>query len=698
MIITIKNCNNIINGKLAIEENRLNIKYGINGTGKTTISRGIEYVAKKDLSSLKLLTPYVNIDTEEVDNLPQIEGVPDDTHISIFNEDYVNQFVFIEDELIKNSFDIFVKTEKYEEYAEEISQKMSSIHTMFQTFPELESLINDMNDFISSFGPTTNKGISAKGGLVKGLSRGNIITHIPTGLEDYTDYLKNEKNAAWLKWQAAGRTYLEISSKCPFCANDITTQSEKIEKLGREYDAKVIEHLSKIILLFDRLGDYFSPETNENVNIIARSITGLSEEQKEYLVGIKKNVDIILCKLQSLKNLGFSSLKNVDKLRETIEKMKIDMRYIPHLNTNYTIQKIEIINSAIDELLNCVGELQGAINKQKIEINNTINKYCNEINDFLRNAGYPYTVSIMEESNHSYKLKLMYSKSSDAITSVKSHLSYGERNAFALVLFMYQAVYNQSNFIVLDDPISSFDQNKKFAILDMLFIRNSSLRGKTVLMLTHDLEPVIDAIYNHPHFFEKVPKATFLDNNKGILSEIEISKDDIKSSVKIASDNVRRLENKVSKTIFLRRLIEISEGKNSAWHLLSNLIHRKENPVIGEEHMSEQSIKEAVERIQKDIDGFNYKEMLKSIGDNNYLIGLYDSAKSNYEKVQIYRILSNQKNKSHVVSKFINETYHVENDYLFHLDPVKYNTIPNYIIAECDKEINQLRKKRSNNP
>lgn len=692
MIITIKNCNNIRNGKVVIEDNHLNIKYGINGTGKSTISKGIEYVANKDSSGLKRLTPYFNIGTTDDANLPCIEGVPDETRIALFNEDYVNQYVFMEDELIKNSFDIFVRTTKYDECAEKISQLISSIHKMFENFPELESLINDMNEFVSSFGPNTKNGISAKGELVKGLSKGNIITNIPTGLEDFTEYLRNEKNSAWLKWQATGRTYLEISSKCPFCANDIQSRRGIIEKLSKEYDAKVIEHLSKIISLFERLGHYFSQDTKNNVNDIARSITGLSMEQKEYLVGIKNNVELILKKLQSLKNLGFASLKDVDVLRDTIESMKIDMKYIPHLNTEYTIQKIEIINSSIDELLNCVGELQGAINIQKIEIKNTINKYSKEINTFLKNAGYPYIVSIMEESNQSYKLKLLFNDSSSAVSSVKSHLSYGERNAFALVLFMYQAIYNQSNFIVLDDPISSFDQNKKFAILDMLFIKNSSLRGKTVLMLTHDFEPVIDAIYNHPDFFDRIPKAMFLDNNEGYLKEIVITREDIKSSVKIAKDNVRCLSNIVSKTIFLRRLIEISEGKTSAWHLLSNLIHRREIPVIGDEQMSEDSIKEAVDRIQKDIEGFNYDELLKNAFDNNNLFALYDSVQSKYEKLQIYRILFDPKKKSHVVRKFINETYHVENDYLFQLDPVKFNTIPNYIIAECDKEVNQIRR------
>ena len=41
MFIDIKNCNNIDNAKIEIKENRLNIKYAINGIGKSTISSAI---------------------------------------------------------------------------------------------------------------------------------------------------------------------------------------------------------------------------------------------------------------------------------------------------------------------------------------------------------------------------------------------------------------------------------------------------------------------------------------------------------------------------------------------------------------------------------------------------------------------------------------------------------------------------------
>ena len=55
---------------------------------------------------------------------------------------------------------------------------------------------------------------------------------------------------------------------------------------------------------------------------------------------------------------------------------------------------------------------------------------------FLRYAGYKYSVH-MEAEGNSYKMKLRHHDFAEYIPNGALHLSYGERNAFALVLFMY---------------------------------------------------------------------------------------------------------------------------------------------------------------------------------------------------------------------------------------------------------------------
>src|SRR5699024_9204643 len=140
--------------------------------------------------------------------------------------------------------------------------------------------------------------------------------------------------------------------------------------------------------------------------------------------------------------------------------------------------------------------------------------YNTEINDFLIKACYNYHVNIEEDDDQTYKLKLKHNENAeDAIEDVKLHLSFGERNAFALVLFMFEAIKNEPDLVILDDPISSFDKNKKYAIIEMLFVGKNSLDNKTVLMLTHDFEPIVDMVHHHTDRFEA--KAYFLENIDG---------------------------------------------------------------------------------------------------------------------------------------------------------------------------------------
>lgn len=40
----------------------------------------------------------------------------------------------------------------------------------------------------------------------------------------------------------------------------------------------------------------------------------------------------------------------------------------------------------------------------------------------------------------------------------------------------------------------------------------------------------------------------------------------------------------------------------------------------------------------------------------------------------------------------MNETFHIENDYLFQLNPCEYEIIPKYIIEQCNKNISEISK------
>lgn len=90
------------------------------------------------------------------------------------------------------------------------------------------------------------------------------------------------------------------------------------------------------------------------------------------------------------------------------------------------------------------------------------------------------------------------------------------------------------------------------------------------------------------------------------------------------------------------------------------------------------------------MDTSDYTHYYNQVIDNKNIISLYKKSCNNYEKLQLYRIINNQNTENEVIRKFVNETFHIENDYLFQLNPCKYQVIPQYIINECDKDISLL--------
>lgn len=266
MKFTINNCNNIENGEFEIVEGRLNIKYAINGTGKSTISKSIEAFVANDDEKKHALLPFKYYNDEE-GLYPSLSGFEKFTKVSIFNDKYIEDYVFQQNDLIKNSFEIFVKTPDYDKHIKEIEKILEGINTTFQNHPELDELIKNFQQFIDGFGKA-NSGYSASGAIGKGIAKGNKIDNIPAGLEVYEPYLKNSDNVKWIKWQLEGKKYLDMAEQCPYCSGSVEETKETILKVSQEYDPKSVEHLNKMLEVFKSMLPYFADDTaNKRRNI-----------------------------------------------------------------------------------------------------------------------------------------------------------------------------------------------------------------------------------------------------------------------------------------------------------------------------------------------------------------------------------------------------------------------------------------------
>lgn len=138
--------------------------------------------------------------------------------------------------------------------------------------------------------------------------------------------------------------------------------------------------------------------------------------------------------------------------------------------------------------------------------------------------------------------------------------------------------------------------------------------------------------------------------------------------------------------------------------LISNIFHKREEPewrgAEGNRKMTDGEIQSGMSEINDWMIGFgavqeyyfDYASEYNKVSDTRKMINLYRNANNNYEKLQLYRVINNDNNDNYVIKKFINGTFHVENDYLFQLNPCRYEIVPQYIIDECDKDIIEIEK------
>lgn len=685
--ITISNCNTIDSATISLIEGALNIKYGPNGIGKSTLARAIVSQIRAD-GTLNDLVPFKNRGQSDAEE-PNVEGVDSLKSALVFDEEYVQQFVFQKDEVVKNSFEIFIRTPEYLAEMAEIDDLLSGIKKAFADNADIGLVINDLKELRDAFGkPSKNGAIPKSSKIHKAFGSGNKIENIPDALKPFETFIKSPEPAKWISWQIKGTEFMQLGDSCPYCSTTLAENGKKDTALAveREYDANAVGHLNALKAIIERLGKYFSEKCRDNLNKVTKAKIELTAQESGFLTGLKADLDALIEKLEGLRTMSFFSLRDVEEVGDRLSPLKIDLGLIDKLDSEETRKTVNPINEQLDGLIAKVGNLKGKINRHKAKIKKAIDENQKNINGFLKSAGYKYTVEIVPEPD-SYKMKLVHQDLDSHIEMASRHLSYGEKNAFALVLFMYQVLSEKPDLVVLDDPISSFDKNKKFAILHELFRGKASLRDKTTVMLTHDIEPPIDVIKSTSAVFQGAkPSAAFLSSRAGVVKEVPIERQDIQTFAKICKDNIAALNDPLLKAIYLRRQFELQDDMGLEYNLLASVFKRRDVPTIKSEtdnrDMTPQEKTQAEENIRTLFPAFDYDALVTEAKNSEAIKAKFHATTVGYEKIQLFRIFSDDHNDD-VIRKFINESYHIENEYVMQLNPHKFESIPEYVVEEC---------------
>lgn len=688
--ITITDCNSITKAEISLRRESLNIKYGPNGIGKSTIARALVLNAQGE-GALQDLLPF-KYRQGDFGKAPAVVGADEIKKVLVFNEHYVSQFVFQPDEVVKNSFEIFIKTPEYQDGIEELEAIFEDLKKVFLENEALDAVIASFTELRNAFNITKSGGIAKTSKGFKALGMAGKLAMIPKPLLGFAKFLHSDDPAGWLSWQAKGKSYLQLSNNCPFCSVPNVDKKTAVH-VSEEYESAAVKNMSALRLVIDNLAQFFAPEHLAHLQKITRSLEDLSPEQDQFLASLRGQIETLLGKFTALKQLSFVSLRDEPDVDKALRSLKIELELLDALNSDDTQDIVGMMNEKLDHVAQQIDKIKRRVGIQKAQVAKSIERNQDEINDYLRSAGYKYAVRI-ESTGDSYRMILEHQDAPGHLEAAGSHLSFGERNAFALVLFMHQVRRDKPDLVVLDDPVSSFDKTKKFAILHKLFHGKQSLRGITTLLLTHDIEPAIDIVRTSTsgQFQAADPAVHFLQSREGHVEEKPIKPADIMTFSQVCDDNIDSSADPVIKCIYLRRRYEVHGERGAAYDVLSSLLHVRDKPRSKGEKgelnpLEAEEREQATVEIQKVIPRFDYDVLLGQLKDREILKAKFEDTNVGYEKVQIFRIASalepDALGGDAAFRKFVNESYHIENEYVMQLNPREFDAVPEHVVQAC---------------
>lgn len=694
--IRINNCNNIERANISILSGGVSIKYGFNGTGKSTISAALKAKAENNPAALHDLQPFGSDKEPSVDNIPFQK-------VLVFNEAYVQKYLIKNNASFDDSYSVLIRSDETEALSEEINTLLSELHNLRTSEKSIAEIFQFLGQYLSTVS-FSNDSISRRGGISEIIHGNGYGFEKYPELAGYSSFYSQKLSEvnAWAKWRTDGIGLLKSGEDtCPFCTGSmnrplIDKQNMVIKKVFKNSALKTAQAILEFLQEGVRLG-YINPTSKTPLENYLGD-TSKSAEIVTELTRIGAETNYLATKIQKIIMFAPMNVTNaqLDHIDDTLREMIIETSSLSNYYATDAIRDLaETINQKINSLLLSTGKLRGLFKRHEDKNNKMIENREEDINDFLSLAGFPYKFFIQKQGEKKATTKLIPRNIAGVEMQANKHLSWGEKNAFALVLFMFEAYSENADLVILDDPISSFDINKKFAIMKRMFESGKpSFRGKTVLILTHDLEPVID--YVHANRFGEYgisARADYLLNNDGILEEQAIEKEDLKNVVSLSRENARNANLPLPvRIVNLRKFVELtnSDYQNTAiYHLLSSLIHGRECPAYPDETAMDTSAiaKASQELADNNLDG-QYDQLRHELSTAN----LYRLAQSpeTYVKIiasrflfeRINGLLGALKKAYPAAAKFMNETNHIENDYVFQLNPCKYFEIPKRYLDE----------------
>lgn len=315
---------------------------------------------------------------------------------------------------------------------------------------------------------------------------------------------------------------------CPFCLQPVQEayKSDLVESIKKILSKIVEDHLVLLSQMVQQTVSFdFTPFSELNSTVLQTcksSLTALNDEIEKANTLLKKKQEsvytpIIDCHLSLVDKLNsyIDSMKQleitrqsynhqfdkIDDLRQELQDINLKLSYydIIDLYNSFIAQTHKMTKSKRE--LNALEQAEKEADRKLNELmqqKKNIRVAVDEINRGLQYVFFSKTRLHIEVAD------TVYSLSSNGNSVRPADVSSGERNVIALCYFFVdiltnlekEKAYEQTCFLVIDDPVSSFDLENRIGILS--FLKAQLLKvfcgaaNSKALIMTHDLPTFYD--------------------------------------------------------------------------------------------------------------------------------------------------------------------------------------------------------------
>lgn len=442
MIVSILNYRNIrkLDG-LEIEDGKINFLTGISGTGKTAIVKAIQ-------GNIEDLDRRAGSDEE-----PLVSCSPQPKSVDVFDDSTVDD-LYLEGHSHTAFSAVMLKSPSYKEAEEAFYRCIGELR---QYEDEIRKECNRYSTLIDQ----TKAKFKNDGTLTAACAPTRAGDVVSFATSERIELIR-ERGGKYLSWLNEGTNYDEWqqeNKRCPFCRELL--RDERIEYInivasddGRNIP-KVAALEAALVANGIECGDLFVPDNIQKV-IAQLEVANQAKEAYSRLLRLLEHASDGVLHQSSLKEDDYAHSPFFDE--------------IPGLS------------EALSQLKDSERDLKKAFGVLNSEFKGIVNSNTEKINRYLSSFDVPYYFEIetMEKDGRA-SYRLVHIDCTEP-KDYKRKLSYGERNVISLLLFLLKP-RGENELVVVDDPVSSYDEFRRVLIYRMLYELQLS---NTVLLVSHD--------------------------------------------------------------------------------------------------------------------------------------------------------------------------------------------------------------------